>query len=174
MVKGLDTRELKMRRVLQLPKPPALPTKFPLEDEIGNMVEKVINLAEKDPVLGVVNRAIDSIPIVPERSFETPWGTYKTPELYIPKVLPITLDGRQREAFKAAVMADLAGLAEAIPFMGAAAKPLADSLEDTAMAKIQDTLTPEEKTQFQSYDKVDPLTVVAMVRTMVRTQRERR
>ena len=47
-----------MRKTLQLPQLPTLPTKFPLEDEFTGAVEKVISLAEKDPVLGVINRLI--------------------------------------------------------------------------------------------------------------------
>ena len=157
-----------MRKVLQLPQLPTLPDKFPLEDEFTGAMEKVISLAEKDPVLGAINRLIDKIPIVPEREFKIPWGTYKTPEVYIPKVHPIKMDDRQKEAFKAAAMQDLASLAKAIPFLGAASEPIVDSITDTADAKLQDTLTPEESSLFKSYNKVDPLSVVAMLRTMIR------
>ncbi len=160
------------RKEIQLPKLPELPRKFPLEDQISNALEKVISLADRDPILQAVNSLVEKIPIVREREFQTPWGTYKTPELYVPKVLPITVDGRQREAIKAAVMADVAGLIEKIPGLGAAAGPIVDSLEDNAMAKIQDTLTPEENTRFKSYDKVDPLAAVAMLRTLLRTKKE--
>lgn len=161
------------RKILELPRLPALPTKFPLEDEFTGMVEKVISLAEKDPILGALNRVIESIPIIPEKEFQIPWGTYKTPEFYIPKVKPIQMDARQKEAFKAAVMTDLASLVKAIPGLGAVGEPIIDSISDTAYAKIQDTLTPEENKQFKSFDKVDPLSTVAMIRTWIRTQKER-
>mgnify|MGYP001599049694 CR=1 FL=1 len=158
------------RREIQLPDLPRLPDKLPLEGTIGRGVDRLLSFMEKDQALNAVNRLIEKIPIVPEKSYTTPFGTYKTPEFYIPKLAPAKFDERQREAFKAAAIADIAGLVAMVPWLGALAGPIADSIEDTAMAKIQETLTPEENTFFKSYDKVDPLTTIAMIRTMVRTE----
>lgn len=162
------------RRIIEFPlSPPKLPEKLPGEDVISQGVERAFGLMERDPLLGLVNRLVEKIPVIPERSYITPLGTYKTPEFYIPKLTPARFDGRQREAFKAAVMNDLAALVEVIPALGALAAPIADAISDTSVAKIQDTLTPEESNYFRSYDKVDPLATIAMIRTMVRTQKER-
>lgn len=160
------------RRELQLPPPPRLPDRLPFEDQVSRAVDRVLDLLERDPVRAVVNRLVDAIPVVREREYPTPLGTYKTPEFYVPKLSPAKMDGRQRQAFKAAVMTDVAGLIEAIPGLGALAKPLSDAVEDTAYAKIQDSLTPQENTWFKTFDKVDPLSVIAMLRTMVRTGKE--
>jgi len=162
------------RRIIEFPiRPPKLPEKLPGEDAISQGVERALGLMERDPILGLVNRLIEKIPVIPERAYSTPLGNYKTPEFYIPRLTPARFDGRQREAFKAAVMNDLSALVEIIPTLGIVAAPLADAIGDTAMAKIQDTLTPAESQLFRSYDKVDPLSTIAMIRTMVRTQKER-
>lgn len=161
------------RRKLQLPDLfQGLSDKLPFEDTISRGVDRVLAIVERDPLLRVVNGLIEKIPIVPEKQYPTPWGTYKTPEFYIPKLTPARFEGRQREAFKAATMVDLSSLIGKIPWLGAVAGPVADAIEDTAYAKIHDTLTPEEDTFFKSYDKVDPLSTIAMIRTMVRTEKE--
>lgn len=162
------------RRQMQLPDLPAgLPDKLPLEDVISRDVDRILSIVERDPFLNLINGLIRRIPIIPEKRYPTPWGAYKTPEFYIPEITPAKFDGRQREALKAAIMTDLSSLVEMIPFLGAAAGPIADSIEDTAYAKIHDTLTTEEDGYFKSYDKVDPLSTIAMIRTLVRTQKER-
>jgi hypothetical protein len=161
------------RKVLELPvKPPPLPEKLPGEDTVSRGVNSVLNLIERDPLLGLVNRLVDKIPIIPEKTYVTPFGTLKTPEFYIPRITPAKFNEREREAFKAATMVDLSSLISKIPWLGTAAGPAADAVEDTAYAKIHDTLTPEEDKYFKSYDKVDPLATIAMIRTMVRTQKE--
>jgi len=169
----VDGGGLTPRKELMLPTPPRLPGKLPFEDGIARGVDRLLSIVEKDPILNGLNRIVERVPVVPERQFMTPWGNYKTPEFYVPKLSPARFDARQREAFKAAVMNDIASLVEKVPGLGAAAGPIADSMEDTAMAKIADTLTPEENKYFRSYDKVDPLSTIAMIRTMVRTQKER-
>lgn len=161
------------RKVIQLPELfRGLPEKLPFEDTISREVDRVLSIVERDPLLRLVNGLIGKIPIVTERRYPTPWGTYKTPEFYIPKLTPAKFDGRQREAFKAATMVDLSALISKVPWLGAIAGPVADAVEDTAYAKIHDTLTPEEDNYFKSYDKVDPLSSIAMIRAMVRTEKE--
>ncbi len=161
------------RKVIELPiSPPRLPEKLPMEDAIGRAVDQVLSIVERDPLLGLVNGLVQKIPIIPERRYPTPLGTYKTPEFYVPKLTPARFDERQREAFKAAALVDLSALISKIPWLGAVAGPVADSVEDTAYAKIHDTLTPEEDSYFKSYDKVDPLSSIALLRTMVRTKKE--
>lgn len=161
------------RKICELPDPPqGLPTGLPFEDLVSQGINKVLSIAEKDPVLNKINGLIRRIPIIPEKRYATPFGTYKTPEFYIPELTPAVFDERRREAVKAAIIDDLSGLIEKIPGIGAAAGIISDVIEDNAMAKIQETLTPEELEKFRSYDKVDPLTTVAVIRTMIRTQKE--
>lgn len=162
------------RKVIEFPwSSIGLPEKLPLEDQVTRGVDKALNLVEHDPILRAVNSVIDRIPVMPQKQIKTPLGTYKTPEFYIPKILPARMNDRQREAFKAAVLSDVGTLLCAIPGVGDVAEPIGHGLEDTAYAKIMDTLTPEEAEFYKSYDKVDPLSGVAMIRTMVRTQKER-
>lgn len=161
------------RRVIELPlKPPPLPEKLPLEDVVSRGVDQMISIMERDPLLNAVNRLIEKIPIIAEKTFPTPWGTYKTPEFYVPKLTPARFDVRQREAMKAATIVDLSSLISKIPWLGTFAAPIADAVEDTAYAKVHDTLTPEEDRLFKSYDKIDPLSSIAIIRTMVRTEKE--
>ncbi len=152
---------------------PPMPEKLPGEDFISHGVDRVLALVEKDPLLKAVNYLVDKIPIVSEKTYRTPLGNFKTPEFYIPKISPAHMDERKREAFKAAVLVDVSSLVAKIPWLGTFAGPAADAVEDTAYAKIHDTLTPEEDKFFKSYDKVDPLSTISMIRTMVRTERER-
>lgn len=162
------------RRVIEFPLgPPPLPEKLPGEDIVSRGVDKILSLVERDPLLNALNRLVDKIPIVPEKAYRTPLGDFKTPEFYIPRLTPARMDERTREAFKASVLVDVSSLIAKIPWLGAVAGPAADAVEDTAYAKIHDTLTPEEDKFFKSYDKVDPLSTVAMIRTMVRTEKER-
>jgi hypothetical protein len=161
------------RRIIQLPEiGKGLPDKMPFEDRVSGALNKVLNLTERDPVLTRLNKIIDRIPVVPEKKFPTPFGIYKTPEFYVPKLQPPTLDSRQWEAFKAALLQDVSSLLNAIPALGALAEPLTDLVSDTAQAKIQDTLNQAENDFFKNYNKVDPLSTVAMIRTMVRTHKE--
>lgn len=160
------------RKTIQPPKWPTMPTKLPGEDQISAGVDRFLDFMEKEPIHKGINRVVEKIPIMPSSNIKTPLGTYKTPEFYVPKILPARFDTTHREAFKAAVLADAAELVQAIPFLGAAADPISHTLEDTAYAKISDTLPPQEFNLFKSYDDIDPLSVIAMIRTMVRTQRE--
>ncbi len=162
------------RKVIDLPlKPPPLPEKFPGEDAISRDVDRVLDLVEKDPLLNLVNKFIAKIPIVREKQFATPFGTYKTPEFYVPELTPAKFDTRRREALKASVMQDLVSVVGLIPGVSAAAGPVLDSISDMADAKIHEVLDPDEHKYFQSYNKIDPSSTVAMIRTMVRTQKER-
>lgn len=161
------------RRIIEWPEAPRLPSELPFEKVISREIEHVFSFMEKDPILKLVNGLVEKIPVIPERHYPTPLGTYKTPEFYIPKIEPARFDDRRREAFKAAVMSDLAWVVGLIPGVSDVAEPILHSINDTADAKIQDTLNPEEVKYFRSYDKVDPLSTVAMIRTMVRTDKER-
>ena len=161
------------RREIRLPDLPLrLPEKLPLEDVVSRGVDQLLSIVERDPLLNAVNRLIGKIPIIAEKTFPTPWGNFKTPEFYIPKLTPARFDARQREAMKAATIVDLSSLISKIPWLGTFAAPIADAVEDTAYAKVHDTLTPQEATYFKSYDKADPLSSIAMIRTMVRTEKE--
>lgn len=162
------------RKVFELPiAPPRLPDKLPGEDAVSRGVDHVLNLMEKDPILGLVNRLVDKIPVITERQYATPFGTMKTPEFYVPRLTPARFEGEKREAFKAAVMQDVASLLGLIPGAEDVAQPILDAIYDTASAKIQDTLNPEELRFFRSYNKADPSSTVAIIRAMVRTQKER-
>jgi hypothetical protein len=162
------------RKVIEFPLgAPPMPDKLPGEDVVSRGVDKILSLMERDPILKGINRLVDKIPIVHEKTYHTPLGDFKTPEFYIPKLTPALMDERKREAIKASVLVDMSSLIAKIPYLGAAAGPAADAVEDTGYAKIHDTLTPEEDKFFKSYDKVDPLSTVAVLRAMVRTQKER-
>jgi hypothetical protein len=161
------------RKILQWPDlPKGLPTELPLESEVSRATDKLLSLMDRDPLLKAVNSLIDRIPIIPEKRYPTPLGEYRTPEFYIPKIEPAKFDGRQREAFKAAVMQDLVWLASLIPGVSDVAEPVLDAVNDTADAKINDALNPDERKYFRSYNKVEPSSAVAMIKTMVRVERE--
>jgi hypothetical protein len=160
------------RKTVAPPRLPVLPDHLPGEESISRSVDKFLDFMEREPLHKGINRLVDKIPIVPSTDFATPLGVYKTPEVYVPELQPARFDAKHREAFKAAVLSDVAELVDAIPFLGAAADPVSHTLEDNAYAKITETLTPQELTYFKSYDDVDPFSVIAMIRTMVRTQRE--
>lgn len=161
------------RREIRLPDLPLrLPEKLPLEDVVSRGVDQLFSIVERDPLLNALNRLVEKIPVIPEKTYPTPWGTYKSPEFYVPKLTPAKFDERQREAMKAATIVDISSLISKIPWLGTFASPIADAVEDTAYAKIHDTLTPEEDRLFKSYDKVDPLSSIAVIRTMVRTEKE--
>ncbi len=160
------------RPTLNLPDLPKLPDKIPGEAKIGRGVDKILNIMERDPLLKAVNALIEKIPIVPEKTFSTPLGTYKTPEFYLPKLTPARMDIRQREAFKAAVVVDISSVIDMIPGVGALAGVVANSMADTADAKIHETLNAKEDDYFTSYDKADPLSTIALMRAFIRTEKE--
>lgn len=160
------------RREITLPDLPKwLPTKLPLEPVAARITDGICSIMRREPITNGINKIIEQIPIIPEKQYPTPFGTYKTPEFSIPELKLPTMDDRRREALKAAVIDDLSSLVEKIPVVGLAAGPISDAIEDTAMAKIHDTLTPKEYTWFLNYDKISPITTLAMLRALYRAER---
>ena len=90
------------RKTIQPPKWPTMPTKLPGEDQISAGVDRFLDFMEKEPIHKGINRVVEKIPIMPSSNIKTPLGTYKTPEFYVPKILPARFDTTHREAFKAA------------------------------------------------------------------------
>lgn len=146
----------------------SIPDRMPFEDTIDRALDDAADKIASHPLMRKLEELHSRIPVVPSVEVGTPLGKIKTPELALPKPSPPEVDDRKKEAIKAAVADDLTGLIEKIPVVGAAAAPISDGLEDTFMAKIHDTLTPEEYELFKKKDKISPLTTLAMVDTLIR------
>ena len=78
------------------------------------------------------------------------------------------MDARRKEIVKAAVADDLAGLLEKVPWIGVFTAPLADAVEDTFGAKIEELMTPAERKAFREFDKVSPSTAVRALQTFAK------
>jgi hypothetical protein len=145
-------------------KPPPLPAKLPFEDSLDKLLNNLAKKAYDNPAVLKLKQVQEQMPYVAETEFPTPFGTIKTPELGLPKVVPPEIDERRREAVKSAIAVDLSGIAALIPAVG---DVIADVIEDTYGAKIKDTLTPEEFNLYTKYDKVGPSTL-AMLRALLK------
>lgn len=145
-----------------------LPSKLPFEDKIDKILSSAVQKIEKHPITGRLQEIKEKMPYIAETEITTPMGKFKTPEIRLPDFLPPKVDERRREAIKAAICDDFAGVIERIPFLGFAAHPISDLLEDMAMGKLHDTLTEEEFKQFKRFDKAIPSTTLALLMTFTR------
>lgn len=136
----------------------------PLEGLIDKTIDQGViihrRLAESRPAK-VYNKTRQILPRLPEVNFPTPFGQIKTPEFALPPLEPISVNERQREAYKAAIAIDLTFPLSWIPVVGDLA---ADVLEDTFGEKLRESLTDAEYTTYLQHDKAGPSTL-AMVRT---------
>jgi|GEM_PF-4850646 len=136
----------------------------PLEGFIDKTIDQGViihrRLSESRPA-NAYNKARRILPRLPEVNFPTPFGQIKTPEFALPPLEPISVNERQREAYKAAIAIDLSFPLSWIPIAGDLA---ADVIEDTFAEKLRDSLTDDELTTYLQHDKAGPSTL-AMIRT---------
>ena len=157
-----------MVREISLPQAPPLPDKLPFEDRVDALLDRAAEGLERNPITRMAQKIEAQLPVVTEMEFPTPLGTFRLPRLELPSLTPPKMDSRRKEVVKAAVADDLASLVEKVPYVGLIAGPLADFLEDTAMAKLRENLRPEEVESFYHFDKVSPVTTLAALRTFVK------
>ena len=136
----------------------------PFEGFIDKTIDQGViihrRLAESRPAKAY-NKTRRLLPRLPEVDFPTPFGQIKTPEFELPPLEPISVNERQREAYKAAIAIDLTFPISFIPVVG---DLVADVLEDTYAEKLRESLTDAELTTYLRHDKAGPSTL-AMVRT---------
>lgn len=151
-----------MPRTIRPPRPPALPDTLPGEDRLDAALDRLASRLENSALVRRAKEIEDRLPSIESVEFPTPLGTIKTPALEPPTLVPPQIDERRREVLKAAALDDLAGLIAFIPVVG---DIISDPIEDTAMAKLHDTLTPQETIVFQNADKALPLTLLGALYT---------
>ena len=157
-----------MPRQIRPPPPPPFPDKLPFEDAIDRALNRLADSVERSPLLRRLQEFHARLPVILEGDLPTPMGRLKTPELALPRPALPQMDARRKDAFKAAILDDISALVENIPVLGFFAHPLADMLEDVAMAKVHASLTPQEYEEFKKRDKFWPLTALSMVDALSR------
>lgn len=152
-----------MARQIRFPTP-RLPNTLPFEDRISAALDRLANSISRSPVSAKLRELSSQMPYIVETELSTPFGKVMTPELSMPALALPQIDGRKKEAMKAAIGTDLAQIIGLVPVLG---DVLADILEDTYAVKIRETLTPEEEKAYMHWDKLGPSTL-AMMRTFAR------
>ena len=140
------------------------PVRAPFEGFIDKTIDDAVafhgRLVDSRPAKAY-NRTRRFFPRLPTLDVPTPFGQIKTPEFELPPLEPISVNERQREAYKAAIAIDLTFPLSWIPVVGDLA---ADVLEDTFGEKLRESLTDAEYTTYLQHDKSGPSTL-AMIRT---------
>ena len=142
-----------------------VPDRLPFEDTVDRALDSLAARLEGNRVTKKLREIHANLPTAPEIELPGPFGVLKAPPLELPAPPPPKIDRRAKDTVKAALLDDISGVIEKIPVVGAVAGVLSDSLEDTAMARIHDLLTPEEYARFKKKDKLSPLTTVAVLDT---------
>ena len=156
-------------RSIRPPRPPPLPDQLPFEDTVDRLLNRAAQALERSPVTRAAKHFEERFPEVEGVAFPTPLGTITTPRLQLPSLSsPPQIDDRRREIVKAAAADDLAGLLEKVPWIGIITAPLADFVEDTFGAKIEELMTPAERKTFREKDKISPSTVVSALQTFAK------
>lgn len=156
-------REVKLR-------PPPFPDKLPFEDVIDTVLNRIAANIDRSPLVQKLEKLRSKFPEIASMEMPTPLGMVRTPRLALPNFTPPIIDERRRKIIKAAIGTDLASLIEMIPFVGAAAAPLADAINDTYYPRIRDMLTDKEWTAFKSVDEVSPATALSALITFSRVR----
>lgn len=150
---------------------PRLPDQLPLvEPVLDRVLDAVSAKVSNSPPVRLADALQAKMPTVAEQQFNTPLGSVTLPRLEMPQFSVPALDRRKKDLLKAAIGDDISGFVEKIPGVGAGLGPLADSMEDLYMAKIQETASPEEYEWFKRYDKISPITTLAMLRSFIKVR----
>jgi len=142
-----------------------IPNRLPLEETLDRALDSLEERVAEHPITKKLEELHSRLPVSPPIDLVTPLGTVKLPELSFPKPVPPKIDTRKREAVKAAIGQDLSYVPGLLPVVG---DVLADAISDIFGAKIYETLTKEEFREFQKYDKISPLSTVAMLRVFTK------
>jgi len=145
-----------------------VPQGLPFEKTIDRGLNRLADTINASRLTKKLRGIHSQLPSLPEQRIATPLGEFKLPPVGLPVPGAPEVDNRKRQAIKAALGDDISGLIEKIPVVGAVVAPLSDFLEDTAMAKVNEALTHEEYETFKKYDKISPLTTLAMLQTFLR------
>lgn len=146
-------------------KPPPLPDKLPFEGTVGRALLKVSQAIDRFPPIRAVNSLTDKLPYFPEQNMGTPFGKIVLPELALPKIKSPDMSGSHKEALKASIGADVASLLEFIPALGPI---IAEPIQDTFTARINDALEPGEYKTYLGWEKKSPLSFIAVLQTIRR------
>ena len=103
---------------------------------------------------------------LPEIPIPTPFGKVSFPQPELPPTkLAFDIDGRRRQALAQAVGMDLTTIIAFIPVVG---DFVAETISDTHAAELSRLLTEEERVRWTKYEKVSPLTSLALLRVFAR------
>ena len=136
-------------------------SKLPLEDQVDAALNSLAERVAGSPLVKRLEDIHGRLPVIPERSLPTPFGTVRTPEIKPPEPVPPKIDGRRREAMKAAIAIDLSFIVAVVPVVGDAAS---DVVGDIYTEKLKRVLTAEEFDLYIKYDRVGPSSI-ALART---------
>ena len=131
---------------------------------IVNAVNGLMSGVANSPVGKAINSASERLPRLEEKSFSTPFGRVKLPEIRLPEVHEVKLDEHKREALRATVGIDAAQVFGIVPVVG---DLIADVFEDTHAEVVRETLSDSEFRAYTKYDKLGPSTL-AMARTFMK------
>lgn len=152
--------------------PRSLLERLPFEEQMDRLLDRLSGAVRGSRLARRLQEWHDSLPTLPPRTIPTPLGRLTLEAINpLPEFIPPTLDARQKEAVKAAVAMDIAGLLGIVPVVG---DYVAEELEDLFTARLRGLLTPEEHALFEKFDKVNPLDTLAMMRAIVHAQKNGR
>lgn len=143
-----------------------IPSKLPFEDKVVDGINKVSRQFNNSKVIKSAIRVSSLIPKVRSFTIGGPQGKTPTPEFTPPIPYLPEISHNDRPFLKAAIMDDIAGLVEKIPGVGIYLGPVADMMEDTAIYRIQKSLTPQQLEYFQQRDRALPITTLAALDTI--------
>lgn len=146
-------------------KPPPLPDKLPFEGTVGRALLKVSQAIDRFPPVKAVNGLVDKLPYFPEQNMGTPFGKVVLPELALPKIKAPEMNEGHKAALKASIGADLADVLKFIPAVGPI---IAEPIQDTFMARINDALPAEEYRTYLGWEKKSPFSTIAVLQTIRR------
>ena len=140
-----------------------LPNQLPLEKQVNGLLDRAAEKIDKSFPMRKARQIYDKLPVIPEMSLPTPFGTYVTPRLEMPapRVPPMT--DKTREAVKAGLLSDVSEIITIIPGVGDVVAGVTDAMNDTARAKIFTSLNAKQYDNFLNRDKVSPSTTLAVL-----------
>lgn len=140
-----------------------LPNSLPFENQIDGLLDKAADKITRSAPMRKAQELYDKLPVIPEMSLPTPFGTYITPRLELPVPRPPVINDKTREAVKAGILSDVAEVITIIPGVGDVMGVITDAMSDTAAAKIYTSLNTAQYNNFLNRDKVSPSTTLAVL-----------
>ena len=156
-----------MPHVMRPPSPPRLPAKLPGEAQVDAALTRLAQRIEHNPLTARLEELRSRLPEIEAVEFPTPLGTIRSPHFALPEATPPRIDERRRGIVKAALGMDLAQVVGLVPVVG---DVIADAVEDTYYPLVSNPMTEEERRTFQNYDKVSPLTSIAVLATFAKSK----